>query len=170
MHKAGSLPSGRVLLSQALKRYYEPLRLPQWPAATSDSPYTPPLAVLTCHHSGSPALGPIDLHHMPPLLPRKTRWNALVIRFHRRRPSPTVHRVGIFDEFTRLRLGSLALRPAVLHHRNLRPPVTRTPLRDATKVYEQLLWRDLNPQVNQPVTAYGQCTQLNSGVPVPESR
>ena len=97
---------------------------------------------------------------MPPLLPRKTRWNALVLRSHRQRPSPTVHRVGVFALFTRLRLGSLALRPAVLHPGNSRPPVTRAPLPSTTKVYEQLLWRDLNPQVNQPVTAYGQFTQL----------
>ena len=83
---------------------------------------------------------------------------ALVISSHRQRPSPTVQRVGIFTLFTRLPLGSLALRPVVLHPRNSRPPVTRTPLRDTTKVYEQLLWRDLNPQVNQPVTAYRQTT------------
>jgi hypothetical protein len=79
---------------------------------------------------------------------------ALVISSHRQRPSPTVQRVGVFTLFTRLPLGSLALRPVVLHPRNSRPPVTRAPLRDTTKVYEQLLWRDLNPQVNQPVTAY----------------
>jgi len=116
--------------------HYGPLRLPRRPATTSDWPYTSPSAALTCRHSGSPALGPINLHHMPPLLPRKTRWDALVVRSHWLRPSPTVHRVGVFALFTRLHSGSLALRPAVLHHRNSRPPVTRTPLRDTTKVYE----------------------------------
>lgn len=95
---------------------------------------------------------------MPPLLPRKTRWDALVVSSHRRRPSPTVQRVGVFALFTRLRPGSFALRPAVLHHRNSGPPVTRKPLRNTTKVHEQLLWRDLNPLVNQPVTACGQFT------------
>ncbi len=86
------------------------------------------------------------------------RGGACVVSSHRRRPSPTVQRVGVFALFTRLHLGSLALRPAVLHHRNSGPPVIRTPLRDTTKVHEQLLWRDLNPQVNQPVMAYGQFT------------
>jgi hypothetical protein len=161
MHKVGSLPSGRVMLSQALERYYGPLRLPLWPATTSDLPYTSPLAALTCHRTGSPALGPINFHHMPPLLPRKTRWDALVFSSHQQRPSPSDHRVGIFDFVTRLPLGSLALRPAVLHAWNSRPSVTRTPLQGTTKVYEQLLRRDLNPQVNQPVTAYGQVLQSN---------
>ena len=46
---------------------------------------------------GSPALGLIDFHHMPPLLPRKNRWDALVVASHRRRPSPSDHRVGFFD-------------------------------------------------------------------------
>jgi len=54
--------------------HYEPLRLPGRPATISDSPYTPPLAALTCHRRGSPALGPINFQHMPPLLRRKTRW------------------------------------------------------------------------------------------------
>ena len=153
---------GRVVLSQALERYYEPLRLPQRPATTSDWPYTPPLTALTCHRRGSPALGPINFHHMPPLLPRKTRRDALVVSSRHQRPSPTVQRVGVFALFTRLHPGSLALRPAVLHPRNSRPPVTRTPLRDTTKVYEQLLRRDSNPQVNQPVTAYSQVLQSNS--------
>ena len=39
MNKAGLLPSGRVMLSRALKRYYEPLRLPIRPDVIS-SPYT----------------------------------------------------------------------------------------------------------------------------------
>jgi len=72
-------------------------RLPCWPAAISDSPYTLRLAVLGGHHHGSPALGLIDFHRMPPLLPQKIRWDALVVSSHRRRPSPSDHRVGIFS-------------------------------------------------------------------------
>jgi len=40
MNKAGFLPSGVVMLSLTLKRYYEPLRLPIRPVALS-FPYTP---------------------------------------------------------------------------------------------------------------------------------
>ncbi|MDH5430043.1 MAG: hypothetical protein OEY57_17930, partial [Nitrospirota bacterium] len=35
MNKVGSLPSGQVVLSQALQRYYAPLRLPRQPSAIS---------------------------------------------------------------------------------------------------------------------------------------
>ena len=47
--------------------------------------------------------------------------------------------------FTRLHLGSLALRPALLLDGNLRPLVTKTPLPHATEVYGQLPGRDFNP-------------------------
>lgn len=73
---------------------------------------------------------------------------------HRLRPSPTVNQVGVFTLFTRLLLGSLALRPVILCWRNSRPSVSRTPLRNTTKVYEQLLRRDSKPQVNQLVTEF----------------
>ncbi len=46
---------------------------------------------------------------------------------------------------TRLPLGSLALRPALLLGGNLRPLVTKTPLPHATESYGQLLGRDFNP-------------------------
>ena len=55
MNKVGSLPSNRVMLSQVLKRYYEPLRLPMQPGVTS-SPYTRRLMLLGHHSIGSPAL------------------------------------------------------------------------------------------------------------------
>ncbi len=77
--------------------HYEPLRLPSRPASTSDSPYTTRSAVPGRHRHGSPALGPIHFHHMPPLLPRKNRRDALVVLSRRRRPSPSDHRVGFFD-------------------------------------------------------------------------
>ena len=147
------------MLSLVLRRYYEPLRTPPWPASISDLPYTTRLAVPGRHHHGSPALRPINFHHMPPVLPRKIRWDALVLPSHRQRPSPSDHRVGISTQVTRLPLGSLALRPAVLHPRNSRPSVTRAPLRSTTMAYEQIHRRDFNPQVNQPVTAYGQVMQ-----------
>jgi hypothetical protein len=54
---------------------------------------------------------------------------------------------------TRLRLGSLALRPAALPLGNLRPPITRTPLPGARKAYGQLLSRDFNPLDKSPITA-----------------
>ena len=51
MNKAGSLPSERVVLSRALKRYYGPLRLPIQPAATS-FPYTRRLMFLNTTVTG----------------------------------------------------------------------------------------------------------------------
>ena len=88
---------------------------------------------------------------MPPLLPREIRWNASVISSHRLRPSPQSDRVGISISVTRLPVGSLALRPAALPQRNLQPPVTRTLLPGARKVYGQLLSQDLNPIDMQPL-------------------
>jgi hypothetical protein len=46
---------------------------------------------------------------------------------------------------TRLLVGSLALRPALLLFENSRPRVATTPLSHATEVYGQLPGRDLNP-------------------------
>ena len=62
-----------------------------------------------------------------------------------RRPSPSDHRVGFSNSFTRLRVGSLALRPALLLFGNSRPRVTATPLPHATGAYGQLPGRDFNP-------------------------
>ena len=61
------------------------------------------------------------------------------------RPSPSDHRVGFSTWFTRLRLGSLALRPALLLLGNSRPRVTTTPLPHATGAHGQLPGRDFNP-------------------------
>ena len=55
MNKAGSLPSDRVMLSQILKWYYEPLRLPMQPHLLS-SPYAGQLMLPRHHSIGSPAL------------------------------------------------------------------------------------------------------------------
>src|SRR6056297_3164890 len=51
MNKAGSLPSDRVMLSRALERYYEPLRLPIRPNEIS-FPYTRQLMFLNITASG----------------------------------------------------------------------------------------------------------------------
>ena len=61
------------------------------------------------------------------------------------RPSPSDHRVGFSGSFTRLLIGSLALRPALLLLGNSRPRVTATPLPHATGAYGQLPGRDFNP-------------------------
>src|SRR6266568_3450652 len=111
MNKAGSLPSGRFILVRALKRYYEPLRLPLRPNAIS-LPYTRRLM----------------FRNMPSLLPRKITLADSVVKAREQWPSPFDHRVGIFNQFTRLPIGSLALRPAALPIGNLRPSVTRAPL------------------------------------------
>ena len=66
---------------------------------------------------------------------------------------------------TRLRPGSLALRPAALPLGNLRPPITRTPLPGAKKAYGQLLSRDFNPLDIPPITANG----LSPIIPSPRS-
>ena len=68
MNKAGFLPSGRVMVSHALKRYYEPLRLPLQPTAIS-LPYTRQLMFLKHHHNGSPALGQISSTTCHPCYP-----------------------------------------------------------------------------------------------------
>ena len=82
---------------------------------------------------------------MPTLLPRKSMGDTSVISPPIQRPSPSDHRVGSSSSFTRLRVGSLALRPALLLCENLRPRVTTTPLPHATEAYGQLPGRDLNP-------------------------
>ena len=148
MYKAGSLPSGRVMLSQALKQYYEPLRLPRPPAAIS-FPYTHRLMFLTPHDHGPPALhrlsaatchpcypgrkhGPFPFSPSTPIgLPQLTRGSASPI------------------QVTGLHIGSLPLRPAASPFGNLRPLITQTPLPRATKVNGQFLGRDFNPLDNR---------------------
>ena len=142
--------------------HYEPLRLPRRPGAISVLTLYPPVG-----RSGPPppriSRPALFLFHcMPPLLPREIRWNASVLSFHRQRPSPSDHRVGISSKVTRLPVGSLSLRPATLPLGNLQPPIARTLLPGARKVYGQLLSRDLNPQDKQPLTAYGQVFRFAS--------
>ena len=154
MNKAGFLPSIQVLLSLDLKQYYESLRLPLQPAAFS-FPYTrqsvasPPLQRVS-------RAARFILHIMPPLPPRESIRTTSVIPARIQRPSPSDQRVGFSICVTRLRPGSLALRPAALPLRNLRHPITRTPLPGARKAYGQLLSRDFNPLDIPPITANGQ--------------
>lgn len=153
MNKAGSLPSPGVMLSLGLKRYYEPLRLPVRPVALS-FPYTAAIGSLPAAVTGLPCCT-VYLHNMPPLLPRESMRATSVIPAFIQRPSPLDHRVGFSICVTRLRLGSLALRPAASPLGNLRYPITRTPLPGAKKVYGQLLSRNFNPLDIPPITANG---------------
>jgi len=68
MNKAGSLPSGRVLLSRALKRYYGPLRLPMQPNAIS-FPYTHRLMFLDITAPGLQHWAKYLLQHAAPATP-----------------------------------------------------------------------------------------------------
>lgn len=83
--------------------------------------------------------------NMPTLLPRESMGATSVVPAPIQRPSPSVHRVGFSTSFTRLLIGSLALRPALLLLGNSRPRVATTPLPHATEAHGQLLGRDFNP-------------------------
>ena len=89
--------------------------------------------------------GQYIFHDMPTLLPRESTCATSVLTAHIRRPSPFDHRVGFSNSFTRLLIGSLALRPAILLFGNSRPRISPAPLPHATKAYGQLLGRDFNP-------------------------
>ncbi len=148
MNKAGSLPSGRVMLSQALQQYYEPLRLPRPPATTS-SPYTHRLMIFTHHGHGPPALHRLSAAACHPCYPG---------RRHRPLPFSKSMPIGLPHltrgsasplKVSRLHVGSLPLRPAASPFGNLRPLITQAPLPRATKVTGQFLGRDFNPLDNR---------------------
>ena len=82
---------------------------------------------------------------MPSLLPRESTRTTSVVSARIQRPSPSDHRVGSSISFTRLLIGSLTLRPALLLFGNSRPQITPAPLPHTTKVYGQFLGRDFNP-------------------------
>ena len=82
---------------------------------------------------------------MPSLLPREITRTTSVVSARVRRPSPSDHRLGFSSSFTRLLMGSLALRPALLLCGNSRPRVSATPLPHATGAHGQLPGRDFNP-------------------------
>ena len=131
------------MLSLHLKRYYEPLRLP-FRARSLSFPYTTRLVASPPPKRVS-STGRLIFKNMPSLLPRELMIVTSVISTTTQRPSPSVHRVGYSNSFTRLHIGSLALRPAFLLKGNLRPHVTTTPLPHATEVYGQFPGRDFNP-------------------------
>jgi len=83
--------------------------------------------------------------NMPSLLPRESTRATSVVPARIQRPSPFDHRGGFSISFTRLLIGSLALRPALLRFGNSRPQITPAPLPHATKAYGQLLGRDFHP-------------------------
>jgi len=125
MNKVGSLPSGRVVLSQALKRYYAPLRLPRQPLTISV-----PLIRRGCWFdtrtvcSGLPS-GTVSLPpHAIPATPEDPEGGCSFESL-RQRPSPSDHRVGISNYVTGLRLGSRTLRPAALPMGNFHPGLLR---------------------------------------------
>src|SRR5208337_3537458 len=82
---------------------------------------------------------------MPTLLPRKIALVASVVHTLALRPSPHDHRVGIFDQVTRLPAGSLALRPAALPLGNSRPSVARKPLPYLFRETPLRCWRRKKP-------------------------
>ena len=96
-------------------------------------------------HRRVSSTGQSIFENMPTLLPRESTNATSVISAFAQRPSPSVHKVGASTSFTRLLIGSLALRPALLLFGNSRPRVTTTPLPHATGAYGQLPRRDLNP-------------------------
>ena len=89
--------------------------------------------------------GQYIFRNMPSLLPRETTRATSVVRARVQRPSPSDYRVGFSNSFTRLLMGSLALRPDTLLFGNSRPRVTTTPLPHATGAYGQFPGRDFNP-------------------------
>lgn len=131
------------MLSRVYKRYHEFLRLPLRPDALS-LPYTHPLmASPPPQRLSSTALS--DFRNMPPLLPRDAARATSVVSARAQRPSPFDHRVSASDSFTRLHLGSLALRPAPSSSGHSRPLIAQTPIPSTTEAYGQLLGRDFNP-------------------------
>ena len=133
------------MLSLLLKRYYEPIRLPYLPPAISVF-----LICSRCSYwwSTDTDLPPCTINlplHTIPATPRD-----LMIRFRCLESSTTAFPLcpqgqHLHFKLTRLHIGSLALRSAVLPRGNLQPLITQTLLPGAKEAYEQLLLRDFNP-------------------------
>lgn len=124
MNKVGSLPSGGVVLPQALQRYYEPLRLPRQPSAISVSLLRRGCEICARTTVGRPSCTMSLPPHAAPATPEDPEGGCSFESL-RQRPSPSDHRVGISSSFTRLPLGSLALRPAALPMGNFNPGLLR---------------------------------------------
>src|SRR6266581_7353478 len=107
---------------------------------------------------------------MPTLLPRESMDATSVIPAPTQRPSPSDHRVGFSSMFTRLLMGSLALRPALLLFGNSRPRVTATPLPHATGAHGQLPGRDFNPPDLLLLLRTARLALICSDAPCPAAR
>jgi len=112
--------------------------------------------ILFHHHEGSPALDCLSSATCHPCYPgRSSRPIPFSLSECVGLPLLSTESASSF-RFSRLHLGSLALRPAVLPSGNLRPLITQTPLPCATGVHGQFPGRDFNPLDNSVVTANGQ--------------
>ena len=133
------------MLSLLLKRYYGLLRLPYLPPAISVF-----LICSRCSYwwSTDTDLPPCTINlplHTIPATPRD-----LMIRFRCLESSTTAFPLcplgqHLHFKLTRLHIGSLVLRSAVLPRGNLQPLITQTLLPWTKEVYEQFLLRDFNP-------------------------
>ena len=127
VNKVGLLSSGGVMLSLALKRYYEPLRLPIQPTVIS-FPYTQLLMFFNIAASGLQHWIVYLPQHADPSTPEDCKGC-----FRYPIPRTTTFPMCPLGRYlqmslTRLHPGSLSLRPAALPIGNLRPLVTKTPL------------------------------------------
>ena len=124
---------------------YEPLRLPMQPNTIS-LPYVYRLVFPKHHCSGSPApdrLSAIACHPCyPGRQPELLLLSKSVLSGLPHLTSGSAYSI----QATRLHIGSLSLRPAILPCGNLRPLITQTPLPRATEVHRQFSRRDFNPQ------------------------
>ena len=126
VNKAAPLPSGWVMLSVALNQYYEPLRLPIQPDATS-FPHTHRFMFSPLLQRVS-STGLFIFRNMPPLLPREIPRTASVIPVRDIGLPLTSTGSASPSLLTRLHTGSLSLRPAASPFVNLRPGITPAPL------------------------------------------
>jgi hypothetical protein len=120
------------------------------------APFTLQWTVLRRHPCGSPALHCFSSATCRPCYPGKS--DATLPLSHGTGNGLPHLTTGSASPniLTRLPVGSLTLRPVASPLGNLQPPITRTLLPGARKVYGQLLSRDFNPQEKQPVTAHGE--------------
>jgi hypothetical protein len=151
------------MLSRELNRYYEPLRLPLRPAAIS-FPYTHPVDGLPTAVTGLPCCTIYPPQHATPATPRVVAATSVISATTSGLPLQTRGSASPFS-VTRLRPGSLALRPAALPLKNLRHPIAQTPLLSAKKAYGQLLSRDFNPLDIPPITANSLTPLIPTGLP-----
>jgi hypothetical protein len=158
------------MLSRILKRYYEPLRIPPQPSTISASPYTYSLMVCATTMTGLPPCTIYLPLHATPATPMESTKRfrypvSLTMAFPKRPPGRLPHL-----KLTRLLIGSLTLRPAILPLENLQPLITQPLLPGTTKVYGQLLRRDFNPLDRSPKTAYGQYTYFAFALALEQER